>query len=113
MLGRTRYTTEITQGEVILSGWVSAVRDLGNIKFIILRDSKGIAQITLKKGIIDESLLKIAASLNQEDVISIRGDVIQRENAPGGVEVIPKEIEVVSKTEGTLPIDISGKIESN
>lgn len=113
MLGRTRYTTEIAQGEAVLSGWVSAVRDLGNIKFIILRDSKGIAQITLKKGIIDDSLLRIAASLNQEDVISIRGDVVKRKNAPGGVEVIPKEIEVVSKAEGNLPIDISGKIESN
>jgi len=84
-----------------------------NLKFIILRDSEGIAQITLKKGIVDDKLLTIAVDLNQEDVVSIRGDVIERKNAPHGVEVIPKEIEIVSRTVEQLPIDISGKIESN
>ncbi len=113
MLKRTRYTTEISLGEATLSGWVNIVRDLGSVKFIVLRDCKGIAQITLKKGIVDNSLLEVASSLNQEDVISVRGDVIERKGAPRGVEVIPKEIEVVSRTEESLPIDISGKIESN
>ena len=113
MLSRTRYTTEITQGEVVLSGWVSTIRDLGNVKFIILRDSKGVAQITLKRGIVDEQLLKNASNLNQEDVISVRGNVVERANAPGGMEIIPEEIEVVNKTESSLPIDLSGKIESN
>ena len=113
MLKRTRYTTEIAQGEVVLSGWVSVVRDLGSVKFIILRDSEGIAQITLKKGVVDEKLLETASSLNQEDVISVRGDVVERKNAPHGVEVIPKEIEVVNRALEDLPMDISGKIESN
>lgn len=58
MLRRTCYTTEITRGEKVLSGWVSTVRDLGSVKFIVLRDSRGIAQITLKKGIVDERLLE-------------------------------------------------------
>lgn len=113
MLKRTRYTAEMTQGEVTLSGWVSNVRDLGNLKFIILRDREGIAQVTLKKGVVDEKLLQVTASLNLEDVISVRGDVVKMKNAPHGLEVIPKEIEVVNRADESLPIDISGKIESN
>ena len=100
-------------GEVILSGWVSIVRDLGNIKFIILRDSKGIAQITLKKGIVDDKLLEMVNTLNQEDVISVRGDVVEMKNAPRGMEIIPKTIELVNKTRSDPPIDVSDKIESN
>jgi len=113
LLRRTRYTTEITPGEVTLSGWVSIVRDLGSVKFVILRDCKGIAQITMKRGVVEERLLEVAAGLNQEDVISVRGEVVERRNAPHGVEVIPEEVEVVSRTRESLPIDISGKIESN
>jgi len=113
LLMRTTYTSEITPGEVVLSGWVSSLRNLGNVIFIILRDSKGIAQITLKKGVVTDPILKIAVSLNKEDVVSIRGEVIERKNAPSGVEVIPKEIEVLNRVETNIPIDISGKIESN
>lgn len=113
LLRRTRYTTDIVQGEAVLSGWVSIIRDLGGVKFIILRDGKGIAQITLKKNVVDEKILKDAAGLNQEDVISIRGDVVERKNAPHGLEIIPKEIEIVCRARENIPIDISGKIESN
>ncbi len=113
MLKRTHYTTEIAEGEATLSGWVYNVRDLGNLKFIILRDSKGIAQITLKKGVVDEKLLEATATLNQEDVISVRGNVVKMRNAPRGLEVIPKEVEVLDRVVESLPMDISGKIESN
>lgn len=113
MLRRTHYTSEITSGEVILSGWVSTIRDLGNVKFLIIRDARGIAQITMKKGVVDESILRVADSLNQEDVISVRGMVIERKNAPRGREIIPNNIEVLNKAEVPLPMDISGKIESS
>lgn len=113
MLRRTHYTSEITSGEVTLSGWVSTIRDLGNVKFLILRDVRGIAQITMKRGIVDEALLKVADHLNQEDVISVRGMVVERKNAPRGREIIPSKIEILNKAEVLLPMDISGKIESN
>jgi aspartyl-tRNA synthetase len=113
LLRRSRYSTEINGNEVILSGWISTVRDLGNLKFIILRDRKGIVQITLKKGVVDETLFEISEQLHQEDVITVRGDVIKKKNAPGGIEIIPKEIEIVNQSVEHLPIDISGKIESN
>lgn len=113
MLKRTHYTNEIKTGEVVLSGWINKIRDLGRVKFIILRDCEGIAQITFKKGIIKDTLFEVIKGLGQEDIISVRGNVIKRENAPQGVEVIPNEVDVVNKAIRPLPIDISGKIESN
>lgn len=113
MLKRTHYTNEIKTGEVVLSGWINKIRDLGRVKFIILRDCEGIAQITFKKGIIKDTLFEVIKGLGQEDIISVRGNVIKRENAPQGVEVIPNEVDIVDKAIRPLPIDISGKIESN
>jgi aspartyl-tRNA synthetase len=113
LLKRTHYTNEIKTGEVVLSGWINKIRDLGRVKFIILRDCEGIAQITFKKGIIKDTLFEVIKGLGQEDIISVRGNVIKRENAPQGVEVIPNEVDIVDKAIRPLPIDISGKIESN
>ena len=113
MLKRTHYTDEIKTGEVVLSGWVKKIRDLGRVKFIILRDCKGITQITFKKGIVKDALFEVIKGLGQEDIISVRGNVVKRENAPKGMEIIPSEVEVVNKAIRPLPMDISGKIESN
>jgi aspartyl-tRNA synthetase len=113
LLKRTHYTNEIKTGEVVLSGWINKIRDLGRVKFIILRDCEGIAQITFKKGIVKDTLFEVIKGLGQEDIISVRGNVIKRENAPQGVEVIPNEVDIVDKAIRPLPIDISGKIESN
>lgn len=112
MLKRTHYTNEVSQGEVILSGWVSIIRDLGNIKFLILRDREGIIQITIKKNFTDKKIVEIANNLNQEDVISLKGKVIKMKNAPHGIEIIPDEIEIINKSEKNLPLDLSGKIDS-
>jgi len=113
LLKRTHYTDEIKTGEVVLSGWVKKIRDLGRVKFIILRDCKGITQITFKKGIVKDALFEVIKGLGQEDIISVRGNVVKRKNAPKGVEIIPSEVEVVNKAIHPLPMDISGKIESN
>jgi aspartyl-tRNA synthetase len=99
--------------EQIFSGWVSTIRDLGSVKFIILRNRKGPLQIVLKKGLINDQLLSVVDKLNFEDVISVRGRLIKRRNAPRGMEVIPSELTIINKAETPLPIDVSGKIESN
>jgi aspartyl-tRNA synthetase len=112
-LKRTHYTKDLVPGEVVVSGWVSAVRDLGSLKFVVIRDLYGLAQVTFKQGIVDEQVLKLATTLNPEDVISVEGEVVPMSKAPGGVEIIPKRLEVLSRADTLLPLDISGKIESN
>jgi len=74
--------------EQIFSGWISTIRDLGSVKFIMLRNSKGPLQIVLKKGWINDQLLSIVDKLNFEDVISVRGRLIKRRNAPDRKSVV-------------------------
>src|SRR3989344_7963822 len=76
---RTHYTDAITEKNdgknVKLAGWVSKIRDLGKVKFIILRDNGGEIQITLKKGEIAEEIFDTAKNLSREDVIVVAGKV--------------------------------------
>lgn len=114
---RTHYTSEIkpedAEKEVIVAGWVHRLRDLGNLKFIILRDREGLIQITLKKGVTALELIELAEEIKDEYVIAVKGVVKANKIAPKGREIIPKEIEILSKTVSNLPVSVSGKIESN
>jgi len=52
-----------------LYGWISEIRDMGGIKFIILRNRRNLYQITLPKKKVSEELFSYVDSLNKEDVI--------------------------------------------
>ncbi|MEM4658727.1 MAG: amino acid--tRNA ligase-related protein, partial [Candidatus Methanosuratincola sp.] len=114
---RTHYTTQVKpedEGrEVTVAGWVHKIRDLGKLKFIVLRDRTGILQITLKKGGVEEGLISLAEKLREEDVISVTGAVKATKIAPGERELIPSRIEIISKTLDPVPVSVSGNIESN
>ena len=96
------------KGEVETAGYVHEYRDVGKIKFIVLRDWSGMIQVVVKKGVKGFDDL----DLNKEDVVFVKGEVIDNEIAPNGVELIPKEIEVLSKVEKKLPVDPTGKVHS-
>jgi nondiscriminating aspartyl-tRNA synthetase len=110
---RTHYTMEITQNldgkEVTLAGWIKDIRDLGGIKFLILRDKEGTVQITVPRDETDINLVKQVESLQRQDCVSVRGIVRKMEKAPRGVEVIPKSIIVLNVAKQPLPLDITGK----
>ncbi|MEM2028750.1 MAG: OB-fold nucleic acid binding domain-containing protein, partial [Candidatus Bathyarchaeia archaeon] len=54
---RTHYTMEVTPDldgkEVTLTGWIKEIRDLGGIKFLLLRDKEGTIQITVPRDEVD------------------------------------------------------------
>ena len=49
--------------------------------------------------------MEIYEKLHQEDVLTINGKVVENKKAPGGIEIIPNEIEIVSKAAVPLPLD--------
>jgi len=107
------YTAEVKPGKrVKLEGWVWKIRDLGNLKFFLLRDREGILQITVKKGISPDSVLKLVKSLNRQDCVRVIGKAVSSKQAPGGLEVLPEKLEVVSRSETPLPIELSEKIQT-
>lgn len=99
--------------KVLVSGWVHEIRDLGKLKFIILKDKSGIVQITLPKGHVPEEAMKASEKLTKETVISVFGEAKEAKQAPTGVEIIPETLEVLSLADAPTPIDTSGKIETD
>ena len=105
------YTKDLKEGKkAIVKGWVASIRDLGGLKFIILRDREGSVQITIKKAEIGKKLLEAASSLVREDAIAVTGTVKGSRQAPGGIEIIPETIEIVNRAKTPLPIETSDKI---
>ena len=105
--------------EVILSGWVSKVRDLGHFTFIDLRDRYGITQILVNEEVSGKELFEEARKLKNEWVIKVTGKVTERssknKNIPtGDIEVEAKNIEILSRSK-QLPfeIDETGNLNEN
>jgi len=110
---RTHYTVEVTSNldgkEVVLTGWIKEIRDLGGIKFLILRDKEGTIQITVPRDETDEHIIELADKLQRQDCVSVRGIVRKMEKAPRGVEVIPRNIAVLNIAKQPLPLDVTGR----
>jgi nondiscriminating aspartyl-tRNA synthetase len=110
-LKRSHLTSQLGDSlnkEVVLAGWVHDVRVLGGISFLLLRDMSGVVQVTAPKAKAPAEVLKEISSLHQEDVLFVRGTVVSSKIAKKGIEVIPSELEVVSRAETPLPLDPRG-----
>ena len=78
--------------EVILSGWVHEIRDLGKLRFVLLRDQTGIVQITAKKDEVDEKTFENIGKLIKESIILVKGRVKREERVKKGFEIVPLQI---------------------
>ncbi|MEM3184829.1 MAG: aspartate--tRNA(Asn) ligase [Candidatus Hadarchaeales archaeon] len=116
-LRRTHLAGEITEKnegqEVILMGFVENIRDLGGIKFFILRDISGTIQITIPKQKASQKILQKISILTPESCVAVRGAVVRVPQAPRGIEVIPSEIRILNLAQTPLPLDITGRVKAN
>ena len=92
--------------KALVKGWVHDTRDLGKIRFLLLRDISGIIQVTAVKSEVDKKIFGLMAQ-NRENVISVEGKTKASKQAPGGIEIIPEKIELIAEAESPLPIDVS------
>ena len=110
------YSSEVPKfkGKTVrISGWVFEARDLGKLLFLKIRDSTGYSQVTLHRDKVPADVFSQASQLTKESVVSIEGTVKPENQAPSGVEIIPSKIEILSKSDSPVPLDISGKITSD
>ena len=98
--------------EQTLCGWLQDTRNLGGIAFIQLRDITGVIQLTLLKKKLDEEKFKNWTNINRESVVLVRGIVKENKEAPGGVEMLPDNIELLNEAETPLPLGVIDKIDS-
>ena len=115
MILRTHYSGDITSemagAEVTAAGWAHEIRDLGGLVFLVLRDRKGLLQVTLVKKLVDKATFKTARSISRESVIQVKGIVKEEPKAPRGFEILPAEIRVLSAADVPLPMDPTEKVE--
>jgi len=103
------YIEEALKGkkkEVLIKGWVHDTRELGKIRFLLLRDVTGIIQIVAVKKEVPEKVFELM-SQSRESVLAIEGKTKESKQAPGGVEIVPEKILVLANAEHPLPIDVS------
>ncbi len=111
---RSHYAAEVKPeldgSRVSLIGWVHEIRDLGGIKFILLRDVSGICQVTVRKENLPQQLLEKIEDIGSEDVVYVEGLVKNQPKARLGVEVILEKIDILSRASRPLPYDVTGKV---
>jgi aspartyl-tRNA synthetase len=97
---KSHYSSEINPSlegrSVILMGWISSIRDHGNIQFIMLRDKDGDTQIIAKKGQCPDLVYEQVLQLKEHTSLGVNGKVISQRKAPNGIEIIPLELKVFS-----------------
>lgn len=109
---RTHYIEEAKSkvgSEVTVAGWAHEVRDIGKIKFILLRDRSGIIQVTAKTGASSPEILNKMVH-PKETVLSVTGKVLENKIAPDGVELIPSKIDVLGHVSTKVPFEVTGKV---
>ena len=97
---KSHYSSEINPSlegrAVTLMGWISSIRDHGNIQFIMLRDKDGDTQIIAKKGQCPDLVYEQVLQLKEHTSIGVNGKVVSQIKAPNGIEIIPLELKVFS-----------------
>lgn len=114
---RRKYSTQIKEDsfgkEVIVAGWVHDIRNLGGISFILLRDREGILQITAIKKNLDKKIFDTLTSLSRESVIAVKGEVNPNKEVRNSYEILPKEVQIISKSDVPLPLGVADKVSAD
>src|SRR4029079_7324238 len=106
-LRRTGYCGALREAQVgqtvTLMGWAATRRDLGGVVFIDLRDRGGLCQVVASPEVSAEAHAR-AARVRSEYVLAVVGEVAARSAdtvnpklATGEVEVLAREIRVLSE----------------
>ena len=87
----------------MLQGFVHALRIQSKIIFIVVRNMSGLTQVVVMA---DNPEFETAKNLSLESVIRVTGEMKEAAQAPGGSEIHPTKIEVLSRAEPELPIPV-------
>lgn len=86
---------EYDNRQVKLRGWIYRTRSSGSIAFVVVRDTSGILQCTVKKGQVPEEDLEGAKKALLESSVVVEGTVAEDRRAPGGHELKATSFEVL------------------
>ena len=114
---RTIYSSQLDPSmdgkEVVVMGWISSVRDHGNLVFVLLNDKEGQMQITAKAGVCPDEIKESLVKLKEQSTIAVKGVIKPSAKAPRGVEISPRELRVFSIVEKIAPFQWQTKTVPN
>ena len=93
-VARINRISEFEGQTVQLNGWVYNSRRSGKIGFLMFRDGFGIIQCIVTKNDVGEDAFDQFKSLTQESSLSVIGEVVKNNRAPGGFEMVVSELTV-------------------
>jgi nondiscriminating aspartyl-tRNA synthetase len=82
--------------EIEIAGWVHRIRELGQVNFVILRDRSGFVQLVFHE----------KPEFSHESVLRVVGRVSSNDKAPGGAEITPSSVTLLSPAAAEIPINI-------
>lgn len=97
--------------DVLVQGWAHEIRDLANVKFIVLRDRTGTVQCVVKKD--RPALFAMVPGMRNESCLSVRGKASQSAIAKAGIEIVADSIDVVGEVSQILPVQVTEKGDIN
>ncbi|MGC9071145.1 MAG: aspartate--tRNA(Asn) ligase [Acidilobus sp.] len=69
--------TSLVGQNVRVCGWVDNVRDLGGVRFVLLRDRTGLLQVVVKKGVTPDEAIEATSQLVKESVACFEGRFVE------------------------------------
>ena len=86
--------------EVEIRGWLYNKRNLGKVKFVIVRDGSGFLQGVILRDQAPDKILENFKKVTLESSVILRGVVREEPRAPGGYEVDVTDFEIFHLAEG-------------
>ncbi len=94
---------DLTGETVRVNGAVHAIRDMGEVAFVILRKREGLLQCVYEEGKTNFDL----KDLKEGATVEVKGVVSKEDRAPNGIEIRLSEIQVLSEPVEPMPLAIS------
>lgn len=88
--------------DVLVTGFIYSIRDMGEVVFIILRKRDGLLQCVVPK----EKKEQMLKEVREEACVEIFGKLVKEERAVNGEEIRIKKMSILSSPKEALPIPI-------
>lgn len=96
---------------VKISAWVQDIRSLKNVIFLTVRDKSGLAQVTIRKGTLENEDKII--DLNRESVVNVTGKWDRKSGSKLGIDIVASKIEILNESLAPLPLGVDDPVEAD
>ncbi len=100
--------------DVLVQGFVHAIRNQKSVQFLVVRDHTGMVQVVIERTPEKALLSATVDGLTRESTVSVTGRLMANPRVHlGGLEVLCQELTVEALADANLPIDIFGRTETS